>query len=179
MSTVLGLACVDGVVLAGDRLHATDGHVRGTRRHVFEFDSVGVAAVGDDVDGFVDRLEAECRSYRTDRGAVRIVPFARMASDLAAEFGVSALVAAPDEAGTPRLRAVASDGSVTDDDVAAFGSGASLALGALEASHDPESTLDAAVTLARDALDSAATRDAGTGDEVDLLRLPADSSAVP
>ncbi|WP_435067782.1 hypothetical protein [Haloplanus sp. C73] len=173
MSTILGLSVAGGVALAGDRVVTSGGHVRGTRTHVFDFDTLGVAAVGDDVDGFVDRLENEIRSYRTERGPVRIIPFARMASDLAAEFDVSALVAAPDESGDPCLRSVAADGSVTDDAVAAFGSGTSLALGALEAGHDPDATLDAAVTLARDALASAAERDPGTGDDVDVYRLSA------
>jgi proteasome beta subunit len=173
MSTVLGVACGDGVVLAGDRLVTSDGHVHSrSRRHVFDFGAVGAAVVDGDVDGFVDRLEAEIRAYRTERGDPEVDPVVRMASDLAAEFGVSALLAARTD-GRPALRAVAADGGVTDDDVAAFGSGASVALGALEAGHDPDATLDAAAALARDALSAAAERDAGTGSELDRYRLPA------
>ena len=171
MSTVLGVACAGGVVLAGDRVAVTDGHVRSrSRRHVFDFGSVGAAVVGGDVDGFSDRLESEVRTYRTERGDLGIDPFTRLASDLAAEFEVSALLAARDD-DHPALRAVTADGSVTTDDVAAFGSGASVALGALEAGHDPEATLDAATTLLRDAIDAAAERDAGTGSEIDVYRL--------
>jgi len=170
MSTVLGVACAGGVVLAGDRVAVTDGHVRSrSRRHVFDFGSVGAAVVGGDVDGFADRLESEVRTYRTERGDLGIDPFTRLASDLAAEFEVSALLAARDD--DPALRAVTADGSVTTDDVAAFGSGASVALGALEAGHDPDATLDAATTLLRDAIDAAAERDAGTGSEIDVYRL--------
>lgn len=174
MSTVLGVACAGGVVLAGDRLAVADGQVRSrSRRHVFDFESVGAAVVGRDVDGFADRLESEIRSYRTERGDVRIAPLVRMASDLAAEFDDAALVAARDDDGRPALRAVAPDGGITEDDVAAFGSGADVALGALEAGHDPDATLDAAATIARDALAAAAERDAGTGDDIDTYRLPA------
>lgn len=173
MSTILGVVCAGGVVLAGDRVVTSDGHVRGTRQHVFEFDTLGIAAVGDDIGGFVDRLENEVRTYRTDDDTVRIDPFARMASDLVAEFDVSALVAAPDDDDTPSLRSVATDGSVTTDELTAFGSGASLALGALETGHEPDASLDTAVTLARDALTSAAGRDSGTGDDIDIYRLSA------
>lgn len=173
MGTILGISCAGGVVVVGDRLLTADGHVRGTRRHVFDFDRVGVAAVGDDVEQFAARLESELRAYRTDRGPVRITPLARMASDLAPDCSVAAAVAAPDESGTPALRATGPDGGVTTDALVAFGSGASVALGSLEASHDSDASLDTAETLARNALSSAAERDPGTGEELDAFRLPA------
>jgi proteasome beta subunit len=174
MSTVLAVSCAGGVVLAGDRVVASGGHVRSrSRRHIFDFGRVGAGVVGADVDGFADRLESEIRTYRTERGDLDIEPFARMASDLAAEFDAAVLVAARDGDGRPALRAVSPDGGVTADDVAAFGSGASVALGALEAGHDPDATLDEASALARDALSAAAERDAGTGSEYDRYRLSA------
>jgi proteasome beta subunit len=137
---------------------------------VFDFGPVGAAVVGADVDGFADRLEGDVRAYRTERGDVRIDPLARMASDLAVEFDVSGVVAADDG---PHLRAVTADGSLTDDDVSAFGSGASVALGALEAGYDAAATLDEATTLVRGALTAAAERDPGTGTDLDLYRLSA------
>lgn len=174
MSTVLGVSCAGGVVLAGDRVATVDGHVRSrSRQYVFEFGRVGVAVVGDDVDGFVDRLDGELRTYRTERGEMRVDPLTRTASDLAAEFDVSGVVAGYDDADAPVLRSIAADGSSTDDELAAFGSGASVALGVLEAGYDPDATLDAAATLARDALRAAAERDAGTGTDVDTYRLSA------
>ncbi|AZH26978.1 20S proteasome subunit A/B [Haloplanus aerogenes] len=174
MSTVLGVTCAGGVVLAGDRVAVSQGHVRSrSRQHVFDFEGVGAAVVGSDVDGFADRLESDLRTYRTERGEVHVDPLTRMASDLATEFDVSVLVAGYDDGGTPQLRSITADGSSTDDDLAAFGSGAPVALGALEASHDPDATLDDAETLARGALHAAAERDAGTGDDIDSYGLPA------
>jgi proteasome beta subunit len=173
MSTVLGVTCAGGVVLAGDRVVATGGQVRSrSRRHVFDLGRAGVAVVGADVDRFADRLDGEVRAYRTERGSLGIDPFARLASDLAAAFDVSAVLAAPDDGGVG-LRAVTPDGGVTTDEMSAFGSGASVALGVLEAGHDPDATLDAVTTLVRDALSTAAERDAGTGTEIDSYRLPA------
>jgi len=171
MSTVLGVSCAGGAVLAGDRVATADGHVRSrSRRHVYDFGSVGAAVVGD-VDGFAARLESDVRAYRTERGTLDIEPFARLASDLTDAFDAAVLLAAPDD-DRPALRAVAVDGGVTDDDVAAFGSGAAVALGALEAGHDSDATLDDAETLCREALAAAAERDAGTGATVDVYRLP-------
>jgi len=174
MSTVVGVACASGVVLAGDRVATADGHVRSrSRQHVFDFGRAGVAVVVADVDGFVDRLDSEIRTYRMERGELRIDPFTRTVSDLAAEFDVSGVVAGYDGADDPVLRSVVADGSSTEDDLTAFGSGAPVALGVLEADHDPDATLDAAATLARDALHAAAERDAGTGTDVDTYRLSA------
>ncbi|WP_251342302.1 hypothetical protein [Haloplanus halophilus] len=174
MSTVVGVACAGGVVLAGDRLVVADGRVRSrSRRHVLDFGSVGAAVVCGDVEGFVDRLDADVRSYRTERGDLRVDAFARLAADAADAFGASVLVAARDADGTPALRSVAPDGSVTEDRLAAFGSGAAVALGGLEAGHDPEASLDDAAALAGDAIAAAAERDAGTGADVDTYRLSA------
>lgn len=174
MSTVLGVASAGGVALAGDRVAVADGRVRSrNRQHVFGFGRVGAAVVVADVDGFADRLESDVRAYRTERGDVRIDPLARMASDLAVEFDVSVAVAGRDDDGVPDLRAIAADGRLTDDDVSAFGSGASVALGVLDARYDAVTTLAETTTLARDALAAAAERDPGTGTDLDLYRLSA------
>ncbi|GAB3321107.1 20S proteasome subunit A/B [Haloplanus rallus] len=174
MSTVAGVACPAGVVLAGDRVVASGGRIRSrSRRHVLEFDRVGAAVVCGDVPAVADRLDAEIRSYRTERGRLRIDAVARLVADVATEFDASVLVTAPDDAGVPRLRSIDPDGGVTEESLAALGSGAALALGVLEAGHDPEASLDDAAALARDALAAAAERDPGTGTDVDTYRLPA------
>jgi proteasome beta subunit len=174
MSTVAGVACTGGVVLAGDRVVASEGRIRTrSRRHVRDFESLGVAVVCRDVEGFADRLDTEIRAYRADRGTPRIGAAARLVGDVATDFDAAVLVAARNDEGRPRLRSVDPDGGITEEKIAALGSGAAVALGGLEAGHDPEATLDDAVTLARDAIAAAAERDTGTGAEVDTYRLPA------
>jgi len=173
MSTVVGVACPAGVVLAGDRVVASGGRIRSrSRRHVLDFDRVGAAVVCGDVPAVADRLDAEIRSYRTERGRLRIDAAARLVADVATDFDASVLVTAPDDAGVPHLRSIDPGGGVTGESLAALGSGAALALGVLEAGHDPGS-LDDAAALARDAIAAAAERDPGTGTDVDIYRLPA------
>jgi proteasome beta subunit len=174
MSTVLGIACAGGVVIAGDRVVARAGRVRSrSRRHVHDLGAVGVGVVCDDVEGFVDRLDADVRSYRTERGPLGIDALARLAGDRAADFDATVLVTAPDDDDRPALRAVDPDGGVTAERVAAIGSGAALALGSLEAGHDPTAALDDADGLARRTLAAVAERDPGTGGPIDTYRLPA------
>lgn len=171
MSTVVGIECSDGALVAGDRLLVAAGRVRSrSKRHAFAFDGVGVAAVGDDVDAFRRRLEADLRAYRTERGEVRIETLARLVGELAVDVGVDAVVAGPDADGTVRVRGVDRSGAAFDDPVVAFGSGVQFVHGSLEGRA--VTTLDAAETLVRETFAAAAERDAGTGTDVDVVAIP-------
>jgi proteasome beta subunit len=175
MSTIVGVRCRDGVVLAGDRVLVRDDRIESrNRQHVFDVDhsdGVGAAAVGSDVDRFVDRLENELRSYDIDEGDVSVDALERMASDVASETGTEALVATRDAEGRAALRSISADGSTLSDSPAVFGSGASLALGSLEAADLDSLSLPDAEDLVRETFESVAERDPGTGDEVDVWTL--------
>lgn len=173
MSTIAALRCRDGVVVAGDRLVVRDGRVESrNRRHVLDVASdVGAAAVGRDVTRFADRLTGELRTYRFEREAVSLEALERVASDVGRDTGVEALVAARDADGRAALRAVSADGSTLSDSPMAFGSGTPFVLGALEAVDAASTSLPAAETFVREAFDSAAERDPGTGSEVDVWTL--------
>jgi proteasome beta subunit len=180
MATIVGLRCRDGVVLAGDRVLVRDGRIESrNRRHVFDVDDIGVAAVGSDVDRFADRLEGELRSYRLDRGSVSVPVLERLGSELASGTGTEAVVAArdrdegEDQNGTGRaaLRGVYADGSTLADPPVALGSGASLALGQLEAADLGSMSVAEAETFVHDLFETVAERDPGTGAEIDVWTL--------
>lgn len=174
MSTILGIESDAGVVLAADRASVgSDGTVRGTVDRVFDFDGAGAAAVGDpgDVESFERRLRAELDRDRIERDRrAGIDRLARVASRIASEEGVEALVAARDDDGTARLRAIDVDGAVLADSFAAFGSGASLALGRLEGTT-PEKGSATPEQRAREVLSAVAERDPETGEETDAWVL--------
>lgn len=177
MSTVIGIECTDGVVLAGDRTLVRGGSVASkSKQRVFDLGGAGAAVVGDasGIDEFERRLDAERREYETDRGPLRIDPLERIASDLAAELGVEVLVAGLDEGGDARLRAVGGDGAALDDPTAALGSGAEVAYGGLEG-VDADASLDEAESSAREVMAAVAERDGETGDEVDVFRLASEA----
>ncbi|WP_380679508.1 20S proteasome subunit A/B [Salinigranum sp. GCM10025319] len=180
MATIVGVRCRDGVVLAGDRLRVRDGRVESrNRQHVFDFDldgdAVGGATVGSDVDRFADRFGGELRSYRLERGPVPLAAVERIGSDVASETGCEAIVAArdrdEDEDGRAALRAVYPDGSTLSDPPMALGSGASLALGQLEAADLDAMSVDDCESFLRETFEAVAERDPGTGDEVDVWTL--------
>ena len=190
MATIVGVRCRDGVVLAGDRLRVRDGRVESrNRQHVFDFDldgdAVGGAAVGPDVGRFADRLGSELRSYRLERGPVPLAAVERIGSDVASETGSEAIVAARDRDrdhdededgdgngnGRAALRAVYPDGSTLSDSPAVFGSGASLALGQLEAADLDAMSVDDCESFLRETFGAVAERDPGTGEAVDVWTL--------
>ena len=173
MSTIIGVEAIGAVALAADRANVTDGTATGSVDRLFGFDDAGTVAVGDpgSVASFGRRLEAELDRERLERDReVDVDRLARMASDISAEENVEAIVAAPDGDGVARLRSVDSHGAVLEDSVAAFGTGAQVALGILEGeSFDGQSSdLEERV---REILESVAERDAETGDELDSWSL--------
>ncbi len=173
MSTILGIECAGGAVVAADRTVVRGGSVASTNKErTFEFDECGAVALGDDVDAFGRELENEVRSYTTEQDEeMGLTPFASVASDLAESHGVAVILAARDDDGVARVRAVDESGGVTEDPVAAFGSGASFALGQLETLERDDLSLDAAVTEIEGLFAAVAERDTETGDEIDLYSL--------
>lgn len=179
MATIVGIETEGGTVLAGDRLRTEDGTVRSRdARHVFDFGGVGAAAVGESgaVEEFRRRLDSEVQAYETESDEpMRIDRLATIASN----FGgtdFEAIVTARNDEGRARVRGIESGGGIVVEDALAFGSGAQFALGVLE-SHDPASSPDEAEELAREAIETAADRDTGTGDDVDTYRLANDGSS--
>lgn len=179
MRTIVAIEAEGGAVLAGDRLRVEDGTVRSRDEdHVFDFGEVGAAAVGESgvVEEFRRQLEAEIQSYETEQGeSVSIDRLATVASNLARE-GVEAAVAAREDDGTARIRGIDASGSIVTDDRVALGSGAEFALGVLDGGD--VAGLDDAEELAREAIASAADRDAGTGEEIDVYRLERSSETL-
>lgn len=173
MATIVGFECDGGAVLAADRTLVRDGSVVSRDAdHIFDFDGLGAAAVDASrgLDTFQRELDAALREFRLGRGDPGLAVIERLVAEAATEADADALVVARDDDGAARVRAVYRDGSVLDDPLAAMGSGAAAALGALE-SADCDVSIDEAEDLAREVLGAVAERDAATGEEVDVWRL--------
>lgn len=173
MSTIVGVETDRGVALAADRASVTDGTRGGDIDRLFAFEDAGAGAVGDpgDVGAFGRRLERELDRDRLERDrAPTVERVARVASDVAAEEDVDALVAARDDDGVARLRSVDATGGVLTDAVGAAGTGAQIALGVLEDDRPDGSTDDLEGRL-REVLAAVAERDPETGEAVDTWSL--------
>lgn len=174
MGTVVAIESDAGVVIAGDSRETRGNTVTSeTVERVFDLDGIGAGAVGGagDVDEFRRRLESELRSRRLETdGDPDLGWIARAAAEIAEATGVDAVVGARDDDGLARLRQVGPDGSVLENELVALGSGAPVALGRLEGA-DPDVDLAATEERAREAVETAAERDTGTGGDVDTWTL--------
>jgi len=174
MATIVGIEADGGSAIAGDRLLTRGGTVESEdKRHVFDLGEVGAAAVGESggIDEFRRRLETEVESHETEHGEeMSLTRLATVASDIADDEGVEAIVVGREDDGAAGIRGIGSDGSVLSDDVVAFGSGAQVAIGVLEGREDGLG-VDDAEESARDAVETASDRDTDTGADVDTFRL--------
>lgn len=174
MGTCVGVRLEDGVALAADTRATSGSAVRSESvEKLFRFDAAGAAAAGEPgaIQTFGRKLESEVRSRETEQGKpIGIDPLSRLASDLASETGVEAVVAARDDEGVARLRAVDAAGGELDEEVAARGTGAELALGGLDG-LDRERGIEGAADALESIFERIAERDTETGPECEAWTL--------
>ena len=179
-ATAIGIKASDGVVLATDRRMSYGGFVmsRNARKIFVLKDRIGVAIAGlyGDVSGLARILDAEIKYYEmTSNVSLSVRGVAkRLSSILYAykpfPFYVEAIVGGIDN-GESRIYVLDSLGSITEEDYTASGSGATMALGVLEALYKPGLPLRDAEDLAVKAIRSAIERDAMSGDGIDIVSI--------
>lgn len=174
MGTVVGVRLEDGVAIAADTRATSGSSVRSeSLEKLFGFDAAGAAVAGEPsaIQTFGRKLESAVRSRQTEQGTtIGIDPLARLASDLAGETGVDAVVAARDDEGTARLRAVDAAGGELDEEAAARGTGVEFALGQLDG-MDREVSVAEAIEALESVLGNVAERDTETGPECEVWTL--------
>lgn len=174
MGTIVGVRLADGVALAADKRVTGGGSVRSeSLEKLFGFDAAGAAAAGEPgaIQAFGRKLDAEVRSRETEQGkTIRIDPLSRLAGDLAGGTGVEAVVAARDDEGVARLRAVDAAGGELDEEVAARGTGAGFALGQLDG-MDRERGIEEAAGALESVFERIAERDTETGTDCEVHTL--------
>ncbi|MEF8781190.1 MAG: 20S proteasome subunit A/B, partial [Haloferacaceae archaeon] len=181
MGTLVAVETDGGAAIAGDRRVTDDGVVESeSAERVFGFEvdsgSVGAGALGESGDPgeFRRRLRAELEeANRRHQGPIDVDVLGRVAARAAERTDVEAVVAARDGDGVARIRRVGADGSVLSGEAFALGSGAGIALGRLEAA-DPSRDLESTESLVREVLATVASRDAATGEAVEVWSLASD-----
>lgn len=177
--TIVGARSKAGVVLAADQ-RMSYGYFVASRnaRKIYEINNrVAIAFAGlvGDMGGLIRYLETDLRTYSLSTGVEPSVYMVAKRLSLILysykimPFIVEALVGGVDPDGKPRLYALDSLGSVTEEDFASAGSGATLAYGYLEANYDENMGLDALEKLVEEAMKIVLRRDASTGDGVQIL----------
>ncbi len=186
-TTILGIVCKDGIVMAADR-QSTAGNIvmnkdkRKVRKinDYLVFSGCGLAAAAD---RFPRLLSAELRlkELRTkSRPTVRqgayllsslIYETIRKPSMIPDQMG--ALIAGFNEDGSSELYSIDPAGSIKQirDYDANFGSGMQFVLGLLERQYKKDITIKQGVELAREALKSSTQRDINSGYGIDVFTI--------
>ena len=179
-ATALGIVGKDGVVLAAER-RVSYGHfiMSKTGKKLFTItDRVGAACAGlmGDMQVLVREVSAYLNIYRYEE---RVVPSVRNAAKVMSSlllrrrffpYLAQTIVGGVDENG-PRLYVLDPLGSVIEDKYATVGSGAEIAVGILESEYKEDLPLNDIIALAKKAVKSAASRDIGSGEGIDLLAI--------
>ncbi|MBU2504111.1 MAG: proteasome subunit beta [Nanoarchaeota archaeon] len=189
-TTILGIVCKDGVVMASDR-QSTAGTI------VMDKNSEKTKRINDYLlfsgTGMVSSIQRTAKVLTAElklkelRSKSR--PSVKQAANLLATMTyadirqmsviqniVGSLLGGFNEDGTAEVYTIAPDGSVTkvEDYDANFGSGMPYVLGLLERQYKPGLSVKEGVELAKEALKSSTQRDTGSGYGIDVFTITKD-----
>ncbi len=178
-ATAVGIRGKDYVILGAEKRLSYGGFVVShSAKKVYKItDYLGLALAGlfADMQAIAKILAAELSYHELTIGRRMTV---RAAAKLLASilysnkyfpFLSEILVGGIEPNGETRLYVMDPVGSIIEDDYAAIGSGAPIAIGVLENGYKPELSLEDAKKLAVAAIKAAIERDAMSGDGIDLL----------
>ena len=179
-TTILGMVCKDGVVLASE-FRATLGYtIAGRDIKVYEIEPhIGFAGAGGagDNQALSKILKVETGLFRTRNSRpITVEGGVNLLSTIMYQYKmfpfISFVILGGIEAdGTPRLYALDPYGSVMRDKYTASGSGMQMALGILDDRYEEGMLVKDALSLAARAVIAGIKRDAMSGDGVDLITI--------
>ena len=189
-TTILGIVCKDGVVMASDRQITAGNLVIGKTYQktvpINDYLLISFTGMVSDAQRVPKLLAAELK-LKELRSKSR--PTVKQAASLLANMSYSGirqpsmipqqagfLLGGFNEEGSAELYTIEPAGSVVkvEDYDANFGSGMPYVLGLLERQYKKEMTIEEGVELAREALKSSTQRDVGSGYGIDIFTLTKD-----
>jgi proteasome beta subunit len=182
-TTTVGIVCKDGLVMAADR-RATAGFLIANKKTtkvlpVSEHMAITTAGLVSDIQLFTKIIKAQIMLLKIRKGKE---PSVKEAASLLANLAytnirrpsmipgiVGFLFGGYDKSGYS-LYEISFDGSIMPvDDYASDGSGSTVALGVMETLYKPGLSLEDGKELAVKALTAAMSRDAATGNGIDVI----------
>ena len=178
----VAIKCKDGVVLGNDR-RATWGYTvtNKSTQKVFKItDYIGLTCYGliGDFQILVRILRAQANLYELETGErISTRSMGKMVSNYLysrkmAPLYTNLVIAGMDKDG-PKLYTLDAIGSLMEDDYATAGTGMLLSIGILEAEYKKDMTIAAGEKLVEKAIRNSVSRDAMTGNGIDLLTITA------
>jgi len=181
----VAIKCKDGVVLGNDR-RATWGYTvtNKSTKKVFKItENIGLTCYGliGDFQILVKILRAQANLYLLDAGErISTKSKGKMVSNYLYSRKMMPLytnlvIAGMDKDG-PKLFSLDALGSLMEDEFATAGTGMLMSIGILEAEYKPNMTIAAGEKLVEKAIRSSISRDAMTGNGIDILTITKDEA---
>jgi proteasome beta subunit len=181
-TTTVGIATEDGVVIATDRRASLAGRFV-SNKQVVKVEQIHptaamtlVGSVGG-AQSFISSLRAEVNLYEARRGAeMSMEALSTLAGNFARGgpfFAINPILGGVDEDGS-HVYSIDPAGGVMKDDYTVTGSGMQVAYGYLEQAWHDEITTDEATSAAARAVISAAERDTGSGNGLNIAQVTSD-----
>ncbi len=184
-ATAVGLRTKDAVVLAAEKRVSYGGFVmsRAGRKVFLIKDKYGVAFAGlfADIQTLKRLMNVEIHSYEIENGRpISVRSAARLLSVILYQYKqtpyLSEVIFGGIDSQGVHLYVMDSLGSLIEDDYAAVGTGAPVAIGVIESRYSKDMKVEDAEQLAIDAVKAAISRDAVSGDGVDVVVITRDKS---
>ncbi|MFA5258462.1 MAG: proteasome subunit beta [Candidatus Pacearchaeota archaeon] len=186
-TTIIGIVCNEGVVMASDR-RATGGGIilsKNTQKTVKITDYLVVSGTGNasDIEMQKKIIAAELKlkelkskkrpTVKEAANLIGMVTYKSIRQPTMIASIVGTLVGGVNEDGTAELYTVEPAGTAmkVEDFDANFGSGMPYVLGLLERQYNPNLSLKEAVELAVESLKSSTQRDTGSGNGIDVFTI--------
>lgn len=178
-TTTVGIVCSDGIILASDR-RATMGYFIASKdvQKVFQIDdhlAMTVAGSVADAQAIVRLMQAECKLYRLKNGRPMTVKNASsLLSNLMFQykwfpFFVQLLIGGTE--GKNEIYSLDPLGGVTEEKCTSTGSGSPVAFGSLQNNYVENGSVKDNLKAAAKAIAAAMSRDAATGEYVDVVTV--------
>ncbi|MEM1585853.1 MAG: archaeal proteasome endopeptidase complex subunit beta [Candidatus Bathyarchaeia archaeon] len=177
-ATTVGIVCSDGVILASEKRVSYGNFVLSrAAKKVFKIsDHIGAACAGlvSDMQILVREVGVYANFFKLETGRpISVKAAAKVMSNMLFSsrlipYITETIIGGVDDEG-PSLYVLDLLGSTIPDKYAAVGSGAEIAIGVLEGEYGEGMTVEEGRNLAIKAIKSAISRDAMSGDGIDLL----------
>lgn len=189
-TTIVGIICKDGVVMASDR-QSTAGNIvmnKGSEKIKIVNDYLAFAGTGmvADIQRTVKIAAAELRlkelhsktrpSVRNGAGLITAIIYNSIRQPAMLQFMVGSLVGGVNDDGTAELYSIdpAGGANKVEDYDANFGSGMPFVLGLLERQYKKGMSIKEGIELAVEAIKSSTQRDTGSGHGIDVFTITKD-----
>lgn len=190
-TSLVGIVCKDGIVMAGDRKSTAGGQIvmnKNAQKVVMINDYIVVSGTGvaSDIDMLQKLVSAELRlkelkdkrrpTVKEAANLISMIAYKNIRQPSMIAFVAGTLVAGYNEDGTTELFSIEPAGSVmeVEDFDANFSSGMPYILGLLERQYKKDLSLEDGVKLAVEAIKSSSERDTASGSGIDVFTITKD-----